>query len=280
MDPFNGNKNFENAVFTAMDYAFYSRHDIDGMLAPFIMNFNKNEFGLTRVIPENNPETAILNVLKENDIAGDYLAYAIEGRMEHNGKKVDAIFVKAFDTSKETGIMFAQKFRGLESGKPFTKIGNPALVSLDEPLPVEKKKRKKDKQLEDPYVAALVVKGDKGLTYRQIMVMCDQLPLAAPQITNLILEAVSKNESDFSGEFRLKFHPNSIENNPFTQFQIHQLFDDIQLFDEVKNWEKQKGRKILLGECTIDDKPIPLRKSNQQGNSGSSNSKPWWQFWN
>lgn len=125
---------------------------------PFIMFHKDGKSKLVRIAIEGDPNEGFQEIIEKDQDQYDQIVFCFEGRIPIEGQKYDAIIVKGFDTSQEHGLMFFQRFRGIESGSSFMKIGNPGLISKDVPLPVKVIDRSTNKTIEEPYVSIMSIK--------------------------------------------------------------------------------------------------------------------------
>ena len=133
MDIFQGNKKLEEVTFAGLNHALWNRYNQAEPFALFMLLHQGENMKIVRLFVGGDPNVAFANSLEKATETYDQIVCCMEGRIEHEGKKQDAIFVKVFDSSHEKGLMFSQRFRGIESGQSFKKLGNPALISMDEP---------------------------------------------------------------------------------------------------------------------------------------------------
>ncbi|MFN8394132.1 MAG: hypothetical protein U0176_05595 [Bacteroidia bacterium] len=289
MDIFNGNKKLEEVIFDALDYALYSRHDIRDVFVPFMVLHSGGERRLVRLVGGGDPNAGFEQMLRGMTESYDFIATCCEGRMTHGDTKQDAIFVKGFDTSLPEGFLFGQRFQGIESGGPFRKLGNPALLSKTEPLPVPLVARDEDEEYDEPYVSGMVVKAPHGSTKRVIVASHTSASVLSPALFDFVVQAISKAEPDFSGEFLFNFVPDSLKNDGLNRFILDMLHQDLLEFLAVKAWESKTGHRLQISLEFNDGKgEIKLARTggNKSGGAsgGSSGStaqgkKPWWKFW-
>jgi hypothetical protein len=246
MDIFNGNSKLEEAIFTGMDYALWSRHDINSPFTPFMMLFKDGKRKLTRVVADGDPNAVFEKMLREDKETYDQVVMCLEGRVPVGNEKQDAIIVKGFDTSEATGLLFAQRFRGIESGAPFEKLGNIALYSKEEKLPVKLVPRKTNKEVEEPYISGMVVSTDDNMVRRIIIAGHDNASYLAPRLFDAVLNILDKKEDNFSGNFEIKFVPGTLKNDDLTQFILRQTHQQITTHRETLAWEKQFNRKVKV----------------------------------
>jgi len=246
MDLFNENKRLEEAVFTGMNHALWSRHDIDGPFTPFMMLHKDGQKKLVRLVANGDPNEMFEKMLADDKETYDQIVMCYEGRVTHDGQKYDAVIVKGFDTSEPKGLLFVQRFRGIESGSPFEKFGNPALYGKDEKLPVPLTARTTNKSIEEPYFQSMLVKLDNGLNKWVIVLAHDNHSTLSNMIFDATLNILDQQKPDFSGEIEARFAPGSIEKDEFSQFIFSQLNQQIQKRPEVLAWEQRFGRSIIL----------------------------------
>lgn len=299
MNLFQGNGKLEEVIFTGLNYAFYSRHEQKEMLIPFMMLHKDGNSKLVRVLVDGDPLESFRKLLQNEPDSYDQIALCFEGRVPHNGAKQDALIVQGFDTSQEKGFMFLQRFTGIESGKPFQKLGNPALVSMDEVLPVPLVARTRNKSIEEPYVSAIAFKGAAGEMHRTILAGHPSPSILAIHLFEEVLNLLDRKEPSFSGKFILKFVPDSMPFDGFTVFIFNQLVQDLKSHPLVQNWEQQ-FKKTLRIELNYPENegaaeiPTPseapktespksenpeLSLKSKQDSQSKNPVKPWWKFW-
>ncbi len=306
MNIFQGNTKLEEAIFTGLDYALWSRNDIGNPFTPFMMLHKNGKSKLIRMVGQGNPEEHFERTLDEERINYDQIIMCLEGRVPHNEEKHDAIIVKGFDTSQEYGLIFIQRFRGKESGLPFMKLGNPALVSNKEKLPVPLVPRETNKKVDDPYISGMLVSDDHGNTNRVIIAGHHNASILANYLFNTVLNSLDKNEEEFSGQFLFNFVPGTIDSGPFSRFIFDQLIADLKNNPTVKSWEEVHGKELTIllkfedengrvGENVSDEEATKTEDSKaDEGDEILSNKltenltvktssrlskKPWWKFW-
>ncbi len=265
MNIFQGNQKLEEVIFTGLDYALWSRHDLDDAFIPFMMLYKNGQSKLVRVVAEGDPMESFEKSLKKDNEIYDQIVMCLEGRVPHQGEKQDAIIVKGFDTSQENGLMFIQRFRGKESGASFQKLGNPALVSNDEVLPVPLIKRDTYKEIEEPYLSGITLKEESGEISREIIAGHENSSILANHLFNAVLNILDRNEPNFSGKLSFNFVPGLVKLDPFSKFIFNQLISDLENNPAVKNWESkyQKSLNIELkyneDEVNKESKPAPKK---------------------
>jgi len=272
MDIFQGNRKLEEAIFTGLDYALYSRHDLDDAFTPFMMLYKNGKSKLVRVVAEGNPMESFENMLKKEKEQYDQIIMCLEGRVPHNGEKQDAIIVKGFDTSQENGLMFIQRFRGKESGDPFQKLGNPALVNNQEKLPVSLIERTNNKTIEDPYLSGISLKEKSGEISKKLFAGHESASILANHLFGAVLNILEQNEPNFSGKLSFNFVPNTIKISPFTQFIFNQLVSDLKNNPTVKNWENTHN-KILTIELEYNENEVIKERKVEPEKSESTQPK-------
>lgn len=246
MDIFQENQKLEQVIFSGLDYALYTRHDLEDTFMPFMMLYKDGKAKLVRVAAEGNPIEAFEDTLKKDNEQYEQIVMCLEGRIPHEGEKHDAIFVRGFDTSQEQGLMFLQRFRGKESGQGFQKLGNPALVSNKEELPVPLVNRDSFKTVEDPYLQAVSMQDDNGKISREIFAGHENASYLANKLFNGVLNILSKEEPEFSGTFKFNFVPGLLPLGPYTEFIFDQLVMDIKQHPNVKAWENSTGKTLKI----------------------------------
>lgn len=286
MDIFNGNQHLEAVTFEALDYALYSRHDIKDVFVPFMMLHSGGDKKLVRLVGGSDPFAGLEAMLRQETGKYDFIAMCCEGRLPHGDTKHDAIFVKAFDTSLPEGFLFGQRFRGIESGSPFRKLGNPALLSKTEPLPVPLVDRKEE-EFDEPFISGMVVQKPGGLKERVIIAGHSIASVLSPLLFDAVTGALSKAEADFSGEFLFNFVPDSLQDNGLNRFILQQLLLEIVEYPAVQQWESQRKRQVQISlEFNKGKGPERLQRADGSKPSGGGTSqgsvakgKPWWRFW-
>jgi len=269
MDIFQGNKKLEEAIFTGLDYALFSRHDLNDAFTPFMMLHKNGNSKLVRVVSDGNPLESFEKMLKKDTEQYDQIVMCLEGRIPHDGEKHDAIFVKGFDTSQENGLMFFQRFKGIESGAPFQKLGNPGLINNKEQLPVPLVARTTNKTIEEPYLSGITLKEDAGEISREIFAGHPNASILSNNLFNAVLNILDKNEPNFSGKFSFNFVPNTIKLGPFTAFIFNQLVSDLKNNPTVKNWESTHGKQLSIelkyneNEVASEQKKVPEKEESQ-----------------
>ena len=246
MDIFQGNQKLEEVIFTGLDYALFSRHDLDDAFTPFMMLYKDGNSKLVRVVADGNPMELFESMLKKDNEQYDQIVMCLEGRVLHNGEKQDAIIVKGFDTSQENGLLFVQRFRGIESGQPFQKLGNAALVSNKEALPVSFVSRASNKTIEEPYLSGIILKNESGEISREIFAGHQNSSFLANRLFDTVLNILDENEPDFSGKLAFNFVPDTIKLGTFTEFIFNQLVSDLKNNSIVKNWETVHGKSLSI----------------------------------
>lgn len=292
MDIFNGNKKLEEVIFDGLDYALYSRHDIREPFVPFMMLHKDGDKQLVRLAVGGDPNAAFSQALSKLGETYDYIVTCCEGRIPHGDTKQDAVLVKGFDTRLQHGFLFGQRFQGIESGGKFKKMGNPALLSRTEPLPVPRVDREEDEEYDEAYVSGMIVKSPKGLTNRVIIASHQSASVLSPLLFDVVTSALQKAEPDFSGEFLFNFVPDSLENGGLNRFILEQLYAELLSYPSVQQWESRTKRQLNISLEFNDGKgPTALDRSAALGQGGKksasssgsggdgSKPKPWWKFW-
>lgn len=255
MDIFNGNAKLEEVVFTALDYALWSRHDIEGPFVPFAMLHKDGERKLIRLMAEGDPNEAFNNMLKTATTVYDQIAFCIEVRVMHGDKKVDAVMVRGFDTSEPTGLLVIQKFIGIESGQPFMKIGNPALYSREELLPVPMVPRDTNKKIE-VYHEGMIVNDEGGLTRRVEVIDHNNASTIANIITDHALMVVKDHGTDFSGGLEYHLATATLNIGEFELFIFKQLKAVLNNRPEVLTWQRTFSRQFNMAIIYDGDKLV------------------------
>lgn len=246
MNIFNGNTRLEEAIFTGMDYALWSRHDLRTPFTPFALLFKNGRPQLCRIVTDGDPNDMFTKMLQADTTVYDQVVLCCEGRIHHDGTPQDAILVKGFDTSTATGLLFGQRFRGLESGKPFVKLGNPALYSNKEPLPAALVERQSNKTIEPPFVSAMIVNGNDELSQRVVVIGHNNGSTIGNLIVDNTLAILEQNEPGFSGVFTYKLVPGRLRITPFETFIFAQVQQTLLSHAIVQQWQNQWGRTLQL----------------------------------
>ncbi|OHX64542.1 hypothetical protein [Flammeovirga pacifica] len=278
MDVFQGNQKLEEAIFSGMDYALYSRHDLEVPFVPFMMLYKNGQSKLVRVAVEGNPLEAFSSTLRNDDEQYDQIIMCLEGKVPFEETKHDAIIVKGYDTSSPNGIMFIQRFKGLELGEPFQKLGNPTLVSKEEPLPVQLIKRDTFKEIDQPYLSGISrVNGDKQII-KELFAGHYNASTLSNHLFEVVLDIFEAADNDFSGEIIINIIPNSIEENAFSDFIFSLLVSDIRENPIIKGWEIASGNIALIDIKYViesaDDKVNTITNIND-----NKAATAWWKFW-
>ncbi|MCB0632366.1 MAG: hypothetical protein R2824_20710 [Saprospiraceae bacterium] len=274
MNIFQGNQKLEEVIFTGLDYALFSRHDLDDAFTPFMMLHKDGKSKLVRVVADGNPMDSFENMLKKDNEQYDQIVMCLEGRVPHNGEKQDAIFVKGFDTSQENGLMFMQRFRGKESGQSFQKLGNVTLIGNKEVLPVPLVNKDSSKTIEEPYLSGMTLKEESGEISRKIFAGHQNSSYLANQLFNAVLNILNKNEPNFSGKLSFNFVPNTIKLGPFTEFIFNQLVSDLKNNPTVKNWESTHGKSLKIELEYNENEVVQEKKVEPKKNEKSTSDKP------
>jgi hypothetical protein len=257
MDIFQGNQKLEEVIFTGLNYALYSRHDLNDTFTPFMMLHKNGSFKLVRLVTEGDPMEAFKKNLHNDKESYDQIVLCMEGRVPHEDEKQDVVIVKGYDTSHPSGLLFIQGFRGIESGMPFQKLGNPALVNDREKLPVPLVYRGTNKTVEEPYLSGMVLNDPDGGTSREIFAGHDSASYLANRLFDTVLNILDQNEPDFSGKLRFNFVPNTIRKEPFTQFVFDQLISDLKNHPNVQNWENTHQKNLTIELVFNDEATTP-----------------------
>ncbi|MEY3443283.1 MAG: hypothetical protein RLZZ519_1564 [Bacteroidota bacterium] len=284
MDMFEGNKKLEAVIFDGLDYALYSRHDIRGPFSPFMMLYQGEKKQLMRLMGSGDPMVGLEDMLRKSGETYDYIVMCCEGRIPHGDSKHDAVMVKGFDTSRPQGFLFGQRFQGIESGGKFKKLGNPALLSKTEPLPVPLVDRNDDEEFDEPFISGMVVKSPSGKLERVIFAGHESASVLSPLLYEAVAGALKKAEPDFSGQFTFNFVPDTLKDSGLTQFILAQLYVELLETPAIQQWESRNGRKLeILLEFNQGKGPVKMQRPSTGGTSGATgsdrNSKPWWKFW-
>lgn len=246
MDLFNGNKRLEQAIFTGMDYALWSRHDIGNPFPPFMMLFKDDQRKLVRTFSDGDPNAAFEEILKGENIIYDQIVMCCEGRVSHDGQKEDAVIVKGFDTSEPKGFLFVQRFRGIESGEAFRKLGNSALLSKDEQLPTALVERTGNKEMEAPYISGMTVTTDDNQIKRVIVLGNNNASTLANIIFDNTLNILNEREYNFSGEIEYHFVPDSLKIGEFEDFIFNQVKEQLKNNQTVIQWENEFSKELVI----------------------------------
>jgi hypothetical protein len=293
MDPFKGNRRLESGIYEGMDYALYSRHDIPDTFMPFMMLFKDGNKKLVRLAYEGDPNIGFIESLNKSEETYDQIIMCFEGRIPYENTKHDAVIVKGFDTSEAEGLLFVQRFQGIESGKGFKKLGRMSLASKTEQLPVESNPRTSNKDIEEPYISGIVLKEPDGLKSREIIAGHENGSFLANYLYQSVISSLSKNENDFSGKFNFAFVPGTLVDGAFNRFIIEQIGYEMMNDPAVKEWESENNRKLTLsykfeGSDQVQiGQTIETNKSNrnpytdEDSDSKPTNkeNKPWWKIW-
>lgn len=254
MDLFDGNRKLEEVIFTGMDYALWSRHDIEGAFTPFMMLFKDEQRRLHRVVSAGDPNEMFEKMLQEDTETYDQIVMCFEGRVSHNGEKHDAIIVKGFDTSHPKGLLFVQRFRGKESGEGFEKLGNPALYSREEKLPTKLVARTSNKTIPEPYITGVTITKDNGLLRHTWYVGHSNASILSNIIFDTTLNIVERKETNFSGEIEFKFVPGMLKIGEFEKFIFSQLRKQVKKRPEVIQWENSFSKSLIL-DFVFEEEP-------------------------
>ena len=126
----NQSEKFMDFMFNALDHGVDSISDGGGPLIPFLMTQTGDKKELKRFVTENYEE-GINNAektLKELNPQPNYAVIAFDGFIPWEGKKYEAIFVRAYDKTQDEGFEFCQRYIQKEEGDGIEPIGNSALV--------------------------------------------------------------------------------------------------------------------------------------------------------
>ncbi len=284
MDIFEGNKKLEAAIFQALDYALYTRHAIGEPFIPVLMLYTGEEIQRIRLAGRGDPNDLFEEKLRNSVESYDYIVWCCEGKVPHGGTKQDAVLVKGFDTSLPQGFLFAQRFQGIETGGRFKKLGNPALLSKTEPLPVPLVSRADEEEFEEPFISGMVIKDPDGRVSRVVIAGHYSASVLSPLLFDAVIGTLREAEPNFSGQYTFNFVPDTLQDNPLNQFILQQLFQDLQDHATVQQWESRSKRKLQITlEFNPGKGPIALARSTggtaSSGPSGDGKAKPWWKFW-
>lgn len=246
MDIFQGNSPLEEVVFTGMNYALYSRHNIPKMFTPFMMLQKDGKRRMLRVVVDGDPNDTFQRLLNNEQEVPDQIVMCFEGSISHQEDTQDAVVVKGFDTSQPNGLMFIQRFRGIESGYSFAKLGNPTLVNQNEKLPIPVVARDVHQTSETPSLSGMAIAESTGEISIEITAKHHNPSLLANHLFQATLNMLESNEDNLSGTFIYSLVTDTLEQDDFTQFIFSHLLNDLYHHPVVAHWEKAQGKELRL----------------------------------
>jgi len=117
------NVRLNDLMFKALDHAVDSVRS-GGDLVPFVMT----EADLHRFVTTTLQESKARAEDYLRSLSEPLAVLAYDGYLTLEGNKYEAVFVKAFDRTQDTGILLAQRYKPKKFLSKFTPIGNPAVV--------------------------------------------------------------------------------------------------------------------------------------------------------
>ena len=122
--------NFMDFMFNGLDHGVNSISDGGGPLIPFLMTQTGDKKELKRFVTEKYEEgiNVAEQTLKDLTPKPDFALIAFDGFMPWEGKKYDAIFVRAFDKTQDEGFEFCQRYIPKTQGVGIEPIGNSAFI--------------------------------------------------------------------------------------------------------------------------------------------------------
>lgn len=127
---------FMDFMFTGLDHGKNSIKDGSGPLIPFVMTSLNGEKKLSRFIADSY-EDSLMNaseyIMHLNPVP-DYALLAFDGFITMEGKKYDAVMVKAYNKTLDESFVFAQRFIPKNDNQEFESIGNAAFIGKEQNL--------------------------------------------------------------------------------------------------------------------------------------------------
>lgn len=246
MDIFSGNKQLETAVFTGIDMALFSRHALTDAMLPFLLVYKDMHITHHIVCAGEEPNAFLDTAAKEMQGTFDQLVLCFEGKVSGgDDRKHDALLVKAFDASMPKGLLIGQRFVPLESGEPFFRLGRPALLDNDIPLPIPVVAREITRP-EAPYLSDLIVSEEDGTRRRVIIAGHNNASMLANELKIYARETLKEADSTFSGKMEIKFVPGSFTAGQFENWLFNELITRIKTEPAVTKWERANKKQLQI----------------------------------
>ncbi|GGH56733.1 hypothetical protein HNQ91_000066 [Filimonas zeae] len=245
MDIFSGNKQLEAAVFTGIDRALFSRHNITGSIMPEILVFKSGH--IIRQIPAatQDPNTFIDDFLRKADTDFEQVVIYMEGQVNGGDeRKHDAMLVKAFDHAMPNGLLVGHRFIPLESGQPFARLGRPALLdNIPMPVPVAARTIAEPRA---PYMSGLTAENENGSTRKVITAGHTNPSMLANELKIYAREILKETDSTFSGEIEIMLVPGIFTMDNFVTWLFNELITRIKEEPAVIRWERANNKQVQV----------------------------------
>jgi hypothetical protein len=134
-DPFDGDEGFERLVLTALDHATSCLAGDEGPLLPFAMIVDEGERVVRHFVSKGYEQT--LDGALAFAGHGDYEFWAVawDGYMTVEGRRTEAVFVRAGAEDHADSVLFALRYERPPPSRRLERIGDPVyLGSETEPL--------------------------------------------------------------------------------------------------------------------------------------------------
>ena len=130
------NPKFMDFMYFGLDHGIDSIREKGGPLNPFVMTQCGEQKALQRFVTENYQDgiKAAEESIKFLMPRPDFALIAYDGYMPWEGKKYDAIFVRAFDKNAKEGLTFLQRYVPKATNQGYEPIGNAAFLKSESNL--------------------------------------------------------------------------------------------------------------------------------------------------
>ena len=295
MDIFNGNRKLEELTMYTVDWGIFLRHNSDGPIAPFMHLINGGDMQVRILMTDGDPVEYARSILAKEDKPYQQFVIGMEGYLrDENNVRVDAIIVHGYDVTQEKGVVLAQKFEPKEQQGTFKKIDGITYLGSPE-LPVSLNRiESPDYTVEEVGFNAMALKFGELTQYMAFFTHENPSVIANTIKRFLRSKLTGNNASSLNGRFELLVTPDIVKNDNLLKFLVLTAIDEERATPQVKAWESQTGRKLLInlkhGETAyltefVEDKPVqtelekPKPHKSSEPSTLQSEKKPWWKFW-
>jgi len=269
MAGFNNNNRLQDHIMYSLDWAIFLRHNIEDQLIPFLFEWEDEKIYKNMLQPGGDPEEFAYRIAEKSERNSDQFVLGYEGMLtDQSGKKMDAIIVKGYDKTQNSGVFIAQLFTPKEKGGQFQLIDKPMLIgNPDLPFSINAGLTPKY-ETEELYSSGMVVNNND-----QIAIFSHFNPsVVAGGVKNFLRTKLQgEDSSKLSGNLEISIAPQESYGD-FFKYTISRTIEEELNSDYVSNW-KSKNNKSLNVVCKHGEDLIYNTSTNQSKSSSNSNSE-------
>jgi hypothetical protein len=246
MDIFSGNRRLEELVMFGIDWATFVRHDLDGMIAPFMYLQNGKDQYVRKLITDGDPVEFAKQILQNEEKPYEQFIIGFEGFLrDDNNNRVDAVIIQGFDVTQDKGAALGQMFLPKEKGG-FKKIGKVTFLGNPDLIVDKKVNPAADYSVEEIGFTAIATEKDDLTSYTAVF-SHEQPAVIANSVKHFLRSKFTGEKSgELSGHFDLNVPNGRVRHEEFLIFVITNAINETLASDAANNWQRSTGRQISI----------------------------------